>query len=112
MDELTELRKRKLELYQQQYTAALQSKGEEAEQMHQQIQQLEVVMKQMMSSDALQRYGTVKLAHPEKALQALVVLAQRVQAGGVGVIDDSLLKNVLLALNNKREPWVNVHGAV
>ncbi len=111
MNELEALKRKKLEMMQQQYSATLESQMQEEQQLHQQIAQLEFAMKQMMSSEALQRYGNVKLAHPEKALQALVVLAQVVQRNH-GRIDDKTLKNVLSQLSNKTETRLNLHGAI
>ena len=111
MDELDALRRKKVEMMQQQYTATLESQFHEEQQLQQQVAQLEVAMKQMMSPEALQRYSNVKLAHPEKALQALVVLAQLVQQNP-GRIDDKILKNVLLQLSHKKETRLNLHGAI
>lgn len=111
MGELDALRKKKIEMMQQQYASAFESQAQEEQQLQQQITQLEFAMKQMMSSEALQRYGSVKMVHPEKALQALVVLAQLVQKNP-GRIDDQMLKNVLLQLSQRKETRLNLHGAV
>lgn len=102
-----------MELYQQRSAEMLQQSTDEEQQLQQQLAQLEVVVKQMMTPQALQRYGTIKLAHPEKALQALVVIAQMAQAGNIGIIDDTQLKNVLLHITpQKKETKIKLHGAI
>ena len=112
MDELDSLRKKKMELMQQQYAASFDAQAGEEQQLQQQIAQLEFAIKQMMTPEALQRYSNVKLAHPEKAVHALVVLAQMVQRTP-GMINDAVLKNVLVQVTpNKKETKLNLHGAI
>ena len=66
----------------------------------------------MMTPEALQRYGNLRLAHPEKAVQALVVLAQMSQ-NNPGMIDDVQLKNVLVRLSpQKKQTRLNLNGAI
>ena len=73
-----------------------QQQAEEQSQMQHQIGQMESVVRQFLSKDALARYGSLKAAHQEKALQLLVVLFQAIQKGQVkGKIEDALLKKVL-----------------
>ena len=114
MNDLDELRKKKMELYKQNYAAALQTSAEEEQQLQQQVYQLESALKQMMTPEALQRYGNVKLAHPETAIQALVILAQMAQTGNTGgMITDTGLKDVLTRLSqHKKQTKVNLHGAL
>lgn len=110
MSELEDLRRKKMELYKQNYSSVSQS--DEEQQLQQQVAQLEFALKQMMTPDALQRYGNVKLAHPEKAVQALVVLAQMSQ-NNPGMINDAQLKNVLVHLSpQKKQTRLNLNGAI
>lgn len=100
MDDIEELKKRKMEELQNQMQAQVQ---EEA-QVQAQVQQLEAVVKSKMTKDAVERYGNLKIAHPEKAIQALVVLAQMIQTGKLDQINDTYLKEVLKNLTpEKRE---------
>lgn len=69
------------------------------EQLQQQINKLELALKQIMTRDAIQRYGNLKLAFPERALQALLVISQLVNSGKITQVDDSALKNVLYRVN-------------
>jgi len=95
MDELEALKRKRLEELQNAQQDAAYQEMQEQQQLEQQIQQLEAVVKNIFTKDALSRYGTLKTAHPEKAVQLLVVLAQAIQKGQVTRIDDMQLKNLL-----------------
>jgi len=76
---------------------------EEVAQLQQQIAQLESFVRQSLSRDALSRYGTLKTAHPQKAVQLLVLVSQMIQAGKMKVpVSDEELKNVLIAMNTRK----------
>jgi DNA-binding TFAR19-related protein (PDSD5 family) len=88
MDELDGLRQNRI--------ARLQQKQEEEQQLAKQIQQLEDMVRPAMSKDALVRFGNLKAGHPEKAIKALVAMAQLVGKGRS--IDDALLREILVRL--------------
>src|SRR3989344_2672643 len=92
MDELEAIKRRKLEELQRQ---SLQQNMQEQAQIQQQVDQLEAVVKQVFTKDALARYGNVKTAHPEKAIQLLIVIGQLLQSGKVQQITDDQLKEIL-----------------
>lgn len=113
MSEIEDLRRKKMELYKQRYASVFQDAIDEEQQAQQQIAQLESGLKQLMTPDALQRYSNVKLAHPEKAVQALVVMAQLLESGNARAIDDTNLKNILAHLTpQKKETRMNLYGAI
>jgi len=96
MPTLDDVRKKKFEelVRLQQQKGSQQS--DEQSQIQQQIEQMESVVKQFFTRDALARYGNLKSAHQEKAVQLLVVLFQAIQKGQVqGKIEDELLKKIL-----------------
>jgi programmed cell death protein 5 len=101
MDELEELRRRKLEDLQRRQ--AQQQFSEEA-QLRQQIEQLESVVRQSLTKEALQRYGNLKTGHPEKAVQLLVILAQLIQ-NGAERIDDEMMKKILVRLTPQKKEF-------
>ncbi|MFH1133124.1 MAG: DNA-binding protein [Nanoarchaeota archaeon] len=68
----------------------------------QQLQQLEAIVKASMTKDAVARFSNIKVAHPQKAAQVLLVLGQLLQQGAVQRIDDDLLKAALMRLTPKR----------
>ena len=69
----------------------------------QQIEMMEETVRQFLSKDALVRYGTLKTAHQEKALQLLIVLFSAIQKGNVPKqIDDNTLKQLLEQLTPKK----------
>lgn len=105
--ELSELRRRRLEqlkqLYEEQQRSQLE-KAEEEQQLLEQFRALEEIAKGFMSKEALQRYSTVKLAHPETAAQLAVAIAQAVQTGKLrGMITDEQLKQALAALSKQKK---------
>lgn len=113
MSEIEDLRKKKIELYKQQYASDFQSQLDNEAELQQQVAEIESNVKQLMSAEALERYCNVKLAHPQKALQALVVIAQMIQAGNVRTIDDTQFKSVLVHLTpEKKQTRLNIHGAI
>lgn len=101
MSELDEIRRRKLEELQNRYE---QSASEE-QQAQQEIAQLELAVKQRMSKEALQRFGNIKVADPEKAVQLLVILAQLLQSGRLTMIDDNNLRQILAQVTPKKKEF-------
>ncbi len=99
MTDLEELRRRKLE----EMMAAQSQQAQQQAQIQQQIAQMESVVRQFFTKEALARYGSLKAAHQEKAVQLLVVLFQAIQKGQVkGKVEDSLLKKILEQLTPKK----------
>ena len=76
---------------------------EEQEQMQQQIQQLEIIVKQALTKEALERYGNLKAAFHDRAVQLLVILAQALQSGQITKIDDNTLKEILKKISHEKK---------
>lgn len=94
MNELEELKRRKIENYKKQLNRQLK--------IQQQVEMLELAVKQKLTKEAVERYGNLKAAHPEKAVQLLAVLAQFMER--YEKIDDNMLKEVLMSMSpEKRE---------
>ena len=71
-----------------------------------QFEALEQVVKQKLSKEAIARYGNIKAAHPEKAMQVITALAQLVQQGQIQeTITDDLLKQILLKLQEPKKEF-------
>ena len=110
MDELEELKKKKLQELQQKQQESLQNQAQEQAQLQQQIEQLEAAVKQFFTKEALQRYGNLKAAHPEKAVQVLVVLGQLMQSGKItSKITDDQLKELLKQIEPKKKDFTIKH---
>src|SRR3990172_5047342 len=103
MDELEEIRKIKLAELRAVQLGKMQQQSQEEEQLQQQIQQLEAIVKQALTKEALERYGNLKAAYPEKAVQLLIILAQAMQQGKIEKIDDKTLKEVLKKLSPRKK---------
>lgn len=73
--------------------------------LQQQINALETLAKQYMTNEAISRYGNIKSAHKEKALQLIAIIAQLIQQNQIKEkITDAQLKQLLINLNEpKRE---------
>jgi len=97
MNDIEELKRKKLEELQRQ-----QQFDSEEEEIQQQIAQLELLIKKVLTKKALERYGNLKTAHPELAVQLLVLLGQAVQSGQIKTVDDEALKNLLMRLQPKK----------
>ena len=104
MPSIEEIRKKKLEEMMQSQQQKIQQQSQEQAQIQQQIGQMEEIVRQFFTKDALARYGNLKAAHQEKALQLLVVLFQAIQKGQVrGKIEDALLKKILEQMTPKKK---------
>ena len=95
MDELESVRQKRF--------AELEQQQEEHQQLEQQLSQLESVVKSKFTKDALQRFGNIKAAYPEKAVQVLLILGQALQSKQIQEIDDELLKKLLGRITEKKE---------
>ena len=102
MDELEEIRKRKLHELRKNQLEKIQQQAQEEQQLQQQVQQLELMVKQVLTKEALQRYSNLKTAFPDRAVQLLVILAQAIQNGQISKVDDNTLKEVLKKLSPEK----------
>ncbi len=94
-DELEDIKRRKLAEMQRQYQEQIHQQLEEEHQAQQQIAALEEMLKRKMSKEALQRYGNIKTADPEKAVEVLVVLGRLMQLGKIREVSDESLRAIL-----------------
>ncbi len=105
MDELEEIKRRKLAELQNQQEEQLQQAGEQ-QQMQAQIEQLEIVVKQFLTKEALQRFGNLKAAHQDKAIQLIVILGQAIQQNQIKEkITDEKLKEILKQLQTEKKDF-------
>ena len=103
MSSLDEIRKKKLEALMMGQQEKLQQQAEQQAQMQQQVEQIESVVRQFFTKEALARYGNLKAAHQEKALQLLIILFQAIQKDQIkGKIDDATLRKILEQLTPKK----------
>lgn len=104
MSELDELRKKKLAMLQRQYQQSANDETQEEQQLAQQIEILEGMVKQVLTREAWSRYTNIKTADQERAVQILAVLGQLIQSGKIRQIDDERFKLLLAKLTpQKRE---------
>ncbi len=74
------------------------------EQMAQIEQMKKTFLRQILSKEALERLGRVRIANPNLAAQLELYLIQLYQAGQLkGTVDDGKLKQILDVLTKKKE---------
>jgi programmed cell death protein 5 len=99
MDELEQIRQKKI---QEMMAGQAQQQQEEAE-LAQQIGQLESIVKTLFTKEALERYGNLKAAHPEIAVRLLALVGQAIQSGKAAKINDTQLKAMLERIAPKKK---------
>ena len=92
---IEEIKQKKLRELQEQR----ESQAAEEQKMMQQVNAIESMARQVMTPEAIARYGTLKTAHPEKALQAIAMIAQAAAQKQIAEkVTDEQFKNLLLKL--------------
>lgn len=59
----------------------MQNKAKKQAELQKQAEVLETIAKNNMTKEAVERYGNLKSAHPEKALHAVTLIVQLIQTG-------------------------------
>ena len=81
-----------------------QKEYEEQLKLQKKILEIENIAKQHMTAEAITRYGTLKSAHPQKALQSIALIAQLVSQNQIKEqITDQQFKSLLLQLEPEKK---------
>ena len=71
-----------------------------------QLALIESISKQKMSREAISRYGTLKIAHPETAIKAIALIAQATQLGQIkDRISDEDFKSILKSVQEGKQEF-------
>lgn len=106
MTDIEELKRKRMEELQQQMAAQQTEALKEQIQLQRQIDLLESIAKQYMTKEAIIRYGNLKSAHPEKAVQIIAIIAQAVQQGQITEqITDEKLKSFLMQISPEKKEF-------
>jgi len=99
-EDIEEIRKRKLMELQKKYLEQ-QRAQEEAMRQEMELQaQIDAIMRKILTQEARERLGRVKLVKPELARQVELVLVQLYQAGQIREpLDDAKLKKILAQID-------------
>jgi programmed cell death protein 5 len=74
--------------------------------LQQQITALENMAKQYMTNEAISRYGNLKSAHPELAIQVIAIIAQGIEMGQIKEkIDDEQFKDLLIRIQKPKKEF-------
>ncbi|MFH1053845.1 MAG: DNA-binding protein [Candidatus Woesearchaeota archaeon] len=98
MDELDAIKQKKLEELHSQI-----NQSQEEAQAQQQVEQIESIVRQKLTKEAISRYGNIKAAYPEKSMQLLAVLYQLIAAKRIDKVDDETLTMILAEMRDKKE---------
>ncbi|WP_456424049.1 DNA-binding protein [Thermococcus sp.] len=99
-EDIEEIRKRKLMELQKKYLEQQKAQEEAIKQEMELQAQLDAIMRKILTPDARERLGRVKLVKPELARQVELVLVQLYQAGQIREpIDDAKLKRILAQID-------------
>jgi DNA-binding TFAR19-related protein (PDSD5 family) len=93
--ELEKIRQKKLD--------ELQEQKQEQLEVQKQISQLEHVVKQRLTKEALVRFGNLKAGQPQLAVQVLIVLNQLIKSGRIDQVDDDTLRSVLQEMRSEKK---------
>ena len=106
MDDLEEIKKKKMEELQ---NLLAEQQGEDLQEqlkLQQQIEMLEQMAKQYLTKEAISRYGNLKSAHPELAIQVIALIAQAVQTGQIKErISDAKFKQLLMQIQKPKKKF-------
>ena len=84
----------------------MQNQNQERQKLQEQLEQLELFAKQRMSPEAISRYGNLKAAHPEKAIQSIAIITQMVNEGKVqGMVSDEECKKLLQYMTPEKKEF-------
>ena len=99
MDELEKLRQKKILEMQKQQETELQ----EHQRAQEEITNLESLVKEYLTKEALERFGNIKAAHPQKAFQVIGIISQMIQNRQINAINDQQLKKILKTITPKMD---------
>jgi len=100
MNDAEEIKRKKFEELQRQQQESLDDNN-----VQEQINQLESSVKTLLTKKAIERYGNIKIAHPEIAFQLLVLLGQAINTGRIEKVDDEALKNLLERIQPRKNKF-------
>lgn len=78
----------------------------ELQEFQKQIELLEATAKKYLTKEAIQRYGNLKITHPEKAIRAMALIVQMVNSGQIrDQVDDATFKNILKQFDYEKKSF-------
>ncbi len=106
MSSLEELRRKRAEqIKQAQLQQQYSMQGNEEAETASRLQQLENLVKQVLTKEALQRYSNLKVGHPDKAMNLLMIIGSAIQSNQLSAekkVTDEELKNLLMRITPKK----------
>ncbi len=103
-DELEQIRQKRLEEIQKQFA----EQQEQQEALSKELKQLEALIKQRMTKEAISRYGNIKVSQPQLAMSLLGLLVQLFEKNPDRTVNDDDLKRLLIMLNSSKKPGFTI----
>ena len=108
-EDIEEIRKKKLMELQKKYLEQQKAQEDAMKQEMELEAQLNAIMRRILTPEARERLGRVKLVRPELARQVQLVLVQLYQAGQIREpIDDAKLKRILAQIDERTRRDFNI----
>ena len=106
LDEIRQKRMRQLQMMQQQ---ALDQSVEKELQAQEVEEQINIIMRQLMTPEARERLANIRIARPDFARQVEILLIQLYQGGRLKKLDDNQLRALLSKISGaKRETKIKL----
>jgi len=103
MDELEQIRQRKMQQLQQQMSQ--QQDMQEQAQMQQALKEIDKIIQKLLTEKAQERLANLKLIKPELVQRLKIYLAQMYAAGKLKQMDDKQLKGILIKLQGQKREF-------
>lgn len=109
MDELEQIRQRKLEEMRRAQAEQADQQAQQKEVAEQQLSQLEYAVKQLLTSDAWEQWSAAKMANPENAYLAAAEIVRQAQMGKLqGKINREQVREILRAVGRQTRREFNI----
>jgi programmed cell death protein 5 len=109
MSELDELRQKRLRQLQAMREQGREQGLQQQLQAQQMEEQINLIMRQIMTAEARERLANIRMARPEFARQVEILLIQLYQGGRLKQLTDEQFKALLAKISGtKREPKIQV----
>ena len=106
MSDLEEIKRKRLEELQNSLIQQQNQELQEQINLQRQIEVLENIAKQYLNKEAISRYGNLKSAHPELAIQVAVLIAQAAQSGQIkDKLNDKEFKEILMRIQKPKQEF-------
>lgn len=99
MDDLEKIRQKKIAELKDQH----QETDNQQQKFQEEVNKFEAYIKPYFTKKALERFGNIKTAHPQKAVRLLGLIAEVLQRQKIKEINDQKLRELLIMITPKQD---------